>query len=585
MNASLTQRKTPARLASPAARKLPRKILFFVMFTYILAGLFGRDPWKTDDVVGLATMLSALNEGHWLTAYIGTSPYPEIGPLTGMIGATFIKLFTPLFDIFVSAERAHVYAARLPNFFYFFGMLWGIWYGTYLLARRLEAQPLPLPFGGEPNPRDYGRMIADVALLFTIATVGIIIKMHETSYFPLLMAIHALCFYGLVRLLDHPTQGFLVIGSMLTAAFLTRGILGILPLLIVVFLLFIGKIYHYKLKFFLFLSLVLAILLSTIWLVSTYNIDSYWTTLWINEQVQVFSSSQWKNFLRALRDLAWFLWPTWPFAFVALWNWRKWFDTAHIYIPFAFIFANLVLIIIANNAFEPEYGPLVIGFTPLAAMAIPTLKRSQINLLDWYSIMVITLSIVATWVGWIALYFGWPAQIHKNIMRLIVGFDTTINWIAVAAACIICILWYKTVKWRLGSNPQAMWRGITLAAAGATLAWMLLAVLWLPAIDYNRSYREVGQSLANALQNHVPENACINGANVGQGQQGAFYVFAQLSLTNQQYCPFLFVQTTVDSLRNHTVAHQDTAKVIWQGKRRSERHGETFLLLDLRDED
>ncbi|KDB97324.1 hypothetical protein AZ18_3437, partial [Bordetella bronchiseptica D993] len=28
-----------------------------------MAGLFMRDPWKTDDVVGLATMVTALREG------------------------------------------------------------------------------------------------------------------------------------------------------------------------------------------------------------------------------------------------------------------------------------------------------------------------------------------------------------------------------------------------------------------------------------------------------------------------------------------------------------------------------------------
>ena len=35
-------------------------MLYVLAFAYIVAGLFGRDPWKTDDVVGLATMLSAL---------------------------------------------------------------------------------------------------------------------------------------------------------------------------------------------------------------------------------------------------------------------------------------------------------------------------------------------------------------------------------------------------------------------------------------------------------------------------------------------------------------------------------------------
>ncbi len=143
-----TQRKTPARLASPAARKLPRQYLFWFMLIYIIAGLFGRDPWKTDDVAGIASMASAINHDNWLTSYIGIMPYTDHGPLTSIIGGAFLAIFSPLFELFTTPLNAHIIAARLPNFLYFFGMMWGVWYGTYLLARRDEAQPLPLPFGG-----------------------------------------------------------------------------------------------------------------------------------------------------------------------------------------------------------------------------------------------------------------------------------------------------------------------------------------------------------------------------------------------------------------------------------------------------
>src|SRR3546814_18377445 len=81
-------------------------------------------------------------------------------------------------------------------------MLWSIWYGTYLLGRRPEPQPLALPFGGEPTVRDYGRMIADAVLLLIVATVGIVWRMHETSEVPALIAFPALAYYSVARLLD-----------------------------------------------------------------------------------------------------------------------------------------------------------------------------------------------------------------------------------------------------------------------------------------------------------------------------------------------------------------------------------------------
>src|SRR5690606_32591593 len=66
-------RSTPARLTSSATAKLPRLVLLGLSLAYILAGLFMRDPWKTDDAVGLATMITAIREGGttWLLPQVG----------------------------------------------------------------------------------------------------------------------------------------------------------------------------------------------------------------------------------------------------------------------------------------------------------------------------------------------------------------------------------------------------------------------------------------------------------------------------------------------------------------------------------
>jgi len=50
-------------LTVSASTTLPRVALFALAFAYILAGLFMRDPWKTDDVVGVAAMLTARHDG------------------------------------------------------------------------------------------------------------------------------------------------------------------------------------------------------------------------------------------------------------------------------------------------------------------------------------------------------------------------------------------------------------------------------------------------------------------------------------------------------------------------------------------
>lgn len=59
-----------------------------------------------------------------------------------------------------------------------------IWYSTYLLSRRDEAQPVSFAFGGEAARKDYGRLVADIAVLLTVGTYGIISAFHELTPLP-----------------------------------------------------------------------------------------------------------------------------------------------------------------------------------------------------------------------------------------------------------------------------------------------------------------------------------------------------------------------------------------------------------------
>src|SRR5690606_34717610 len=104
---------TPARLTAPAATKLPRQVLLCLLLAYIVAGLFMRDPWKTDDAVGLATMITALREGGltWLLPQVGHLAHAEEGPMITWVGAISIWLFGPLLG--------DITAGRLPNLLWF----------------------------------------------------------------------------------------------------------------------------------------------------------------------------------------------------------------------------------------------------------------------------------------------------------------------------------------------------------------------------------------------------------------------------------------------------------------------------------
>ena len=541
---------------------------------YILAGLFLRDPWKTDDVVGVATMLTALHEGGraWLLPQVGQLAYAQDGPFITWIGAICIWLAGPLIG--------EIPASRLPNLLWFGLTAWSVWYGTYLLGRRGEAQPLALPFGGEPTVRDYGRMLADAALLLLIATAGILWRTHETSEVPALMACQALAYYALARMLDKPVLGATVLGLALAGAFLTRSWPGAVPILIAMMLAFQPRSALWAARRWLLWPLLLALTLVLLWWVPAAQEGEYWMRSWRQWNDSIFGLADFSDIGRVLRDLPWFLWPTWPLALVALYRWRAWLAAPHISIPASLGAGALLVLPFMTQPSEPEFMLLVVPSAVLAAFSLPTLRRGVVNTLDWFAVMCFSLTLATVWLGWVALHFGWPTKIAGNIARQTAGFEPEISWTAFALALGITACWVALVSWRLRTRPAALWRGTVLSACGLASTWLLLVSLWMPPVDYARSYRTVSGELAQALQTHRLPGECERALSLGSGQRASFLVFDKLNFAYDSRCTLVLQQTSRDDLSEGTAAYSDlgNAQVLWEGSRRADRH-EVFRLL------
>src|SRR5690554_24017 len=557
--------------------------LLVVGVIYILAGLFFRDPWKTDDVVGLATMMTALNDGGhaWLLPQIGVLAHAQDGPLITWVGALCIWAFAPFFELFATPLDAAIIASRLPNFLWFGLMTASVWYGTYLLGRRPEPQPLALPFGGEPTVQDYGRMIADAALLLIVATVGIVWRMHETSEVPALIAFQALAFYSVARMLDHPASGSITLGFALAAAFLTRGWIGAAPIMLAATFVFMPRSALWAQKKWLILTAVISISLILLWWIPARQVGEYWIRNWVLWNSSSFGWPNFQEVLSTLRDLPWFLWPTWPFAILAIWRWRAWLASPHMLIPIMFALWPLLTMLFLVDAFEPEYSLMAVPAAVLAAFALPTLRRGVVNSLDWFAVMCFSLSTATVWLGWIALQTGWPRQIAHNIARQTRGYEATMSWTAVLIAAAGTLAWVALVRWRLHTKPAGLWRGTVLSAGGLIVTWLLLVTLWLPALDYVRSYRTVSGQLATALQTHRQPGECVRALGLGVGQRASFLVFNDIDFTYESNCGLVLQQTSPDSVAQGTVAYADSAQVLWVGKRGADRN-EIFRLLRVR---
>ncbi len=567
MSPSNTQ-STPARLTANASSKLPRLVLLVLALAYVSAGLFGRDPWKTDDVVGLATMLSALqSQGiDWLVPQIGALKLTEDGPLVMWLGAMLIHLFGPWIG--------EVTASRLLNMIWFGITLGSVWYGTYLLGRRPEAQPLALPFGGEPTVKDYGRLLADVATLLFLATGGVLLRFHETSDVPANLAFQALGFYALARMLDKPKMGATMLVLALVGAFLTRALPGVAPLLLTLPIAFFKRSALWPARYYAIGSVLIAAVLIACWWIPTLQLHPEWMKAWLHWNRLSFGLPEYEQAVRPLRDLPWFLWPIWPLALLALWQWRRWTTAPHIWVPFAFLLGALLTLFISPQSDEAEYALLICPLAILAAFAIPTMRRGVINTLDWFALMCFSVTVACVWIGWFALHFEIPKQISLNIARQTAGYEPNMTWWSVVLAVVCTLGWIAMIIWRVKANPNALWRGSLLAAGGLTISWILLVLLWMPAIDYVRSYRPMSAEIRKTLEglSSTPgELACLRGQGLALGPRASLFVFDHIELVYDSLCPFVLQQTTKKKLESGEAGFSDHAEVLWQGSRGADR--------------
>ncbi len=566
---------TPARLTALATTRLPRLILIGLAALYTLVGLFERDPWKTDDVVGLASMITATTQGgaSWLFPHIGTSSLASIGPMTNWVGGFFIILFGPFIG--------EIGAARLATVLWISLCLATLWYATYLAGRREEAQPLALPFGGEPKVGQYGRLLADISVLFLIATVGIVLRTHETSIAPALMAFQAIAILGVMRMLDKPWHAAPLIVLAIASSGLTYGAATAVPLAGGTLLAIASKPLRQK-SVQALLTVALGLLPIAVWLYLVSSIEPAWARNWWFYNGINFSFGDLSDHLNPIRDLPWFIWPTWPLALLAIWNWRKSLFAPHIWIPTAFILAQSATILTERDAGELDYISLTVPCAMLAAFSIPTLRRALVNALDWFALMYFSVTGVSIWLGWFTQQTGWPSGLASNIARQTVGYDGLVSPGAIAMAVVVSVAWIVAIVWRLKRHPKAAWRGALLCAGGLTSTWILLALLWMPTVDYVRSYRAMSNELAHAIEHAQVDQGkplCINSVGLSLGAQASLYVFDQIEISDGDLCPLLLQQTTAERLRQGIAGFDRSSRILWTGSRGADRFDRYRLLL------
>lgn len=558
----------PVRLPASATLALPRWGLLALCLLYIIPGLIGRDPWKNEDAAGFGIMWSMAQGGisDWLWPHIAGLPRAQEGPLAFWIGALTIKLFGWLIG--------DTLAARLATALFFVLGSWSVWNAAYLLGRRADAQPLKLAFGGQPEPTDYGRTLADGALLIYLGCLGLLFHSHSTSANALEVSLVACSLYMTVRFIEAGSMRSAAgLGATLGLLALTRG--WVVPLALYAGLLTLTTMRYKRNAFRLLLAgAPVTILVMASWIVLCDVLQPFNGTpfpAWMAWNFERIHPPSWGALQYLLKDSMWFAWPAWPFAGWAVYAWRRQGWPLHIILPSTFVIALAMLALLDPQSEQGMLLPLLPPLAVLAAFGLPTMKRGAINAVDWFSVMTLTFIASALWLYWIAKQSGWPPALARSALRLVPGFKPELSYLNLLVAIAVSVGWIMLVHWRISRWPSVLWRAVVLSSGGGILCWVLLMTLWLPSINYSKSYALVAAQIAEKLP---PVRHCVD-TNVGPAQRASFAYFGGIPFTraDPQRCDFLLLQDNHPKKEDLGLIERNGVQwqLIWQGRRPSDR--------------
>lgn len=545
----LDLKPTPLNVTQEAAHKMPRFLLLALLTIFILSGLFGRDLWSSAESRLLAEVVSIdfTDPASWLFPFASGEIITEQGPLPGWIGA----IFTTLFGSLVGELRA----MRLSSILWFAISTSCIWYGTWFLARRREAQPVEQAFARQAQYRDFGRLMADAATLFFISLFGIVVKQHEAVFETAELAFSCAAFFGCCWALTRPYWGSALAGFACGASILCSNLLVGATVLVGCLMshILVRGIGDTARK--IFTTVAVAFITFGLWPLVAYLLAGVvagdYFNLWAQRQIQIVGFFDPQEILWFVKHFIWYLCPAWPFAFWAIWMWRKNLTITHIALPLSFCCAWLIGFILSSDvAAETLLSVTIAPFCVLASFGLMACNRSTKSMLELFSVAIFTLALTGVWAYFIAWTLGFPPKMHWSILRLTADESVShAHWTSILLALVLLVFWLYLCVRRLMRRPIRFWTGPWLSASGITVLWISAVCLFGPVIDSNRTYANIAREMSQELKtmHYVPGVDCVLAQTLPLSERGAIEWHSNISLTASESASCRFVVTHVSA--------------------------------------
>ncbi len=514
--------------------------LAVLLALYIFTGLTGHDPWKNDDAVTIGVVYDLVVNGNWLTLGLAGRPYPD-APLHYWVAAASGHLFAWALPVHEAARLASGVFTLLSLTF------------IYLAAREL-----------------HGREQAPAAPLILAGSIGFLFHAHEAQPMLATLTAHTAAYWGLTQMPRRPLRGACCFGSALGLGFLANGLAPMLPLLPVAGFVAWRSENRQQSTLMLLGSLLLAGAFAGIWLAALHvTSPEFLAAYWQSELAQLGGNTQpLLSLLRFLTLLPWYAWPALPLAGWALWAKRRHLRTLPLALP---IWAFVLTLATISIYLDARSAPALLLLPPLVLLAVPgvtSMRRGAANAFDWFNMITFSFFALLAWIGWSAMVVGWPERLARQASRLEPGFVGQFSLANTTLALLGTLVWV----WLIATSPRSPMRGIMHWMAGLTLFWLLIATLWMPWIDYGKTYRPVSAALAKAL----PEpHGCIASTSVADA------ILASLDYFNgiQTIAAESAAGKKCNLLLIHGARRNGSWQQIWEGGRPGDRRDTEKLRL------
>jgi 4-amino-4-deoxy-L-arabinose transferase-like glycosyltransferase len=524
-------------------RSLKEIGLIALCAVWALLGIFGHDPWKTEDASAFGIAHEMIERGDALVPYLAGEPFVDRPPLIYAAAAAAAVAFSPLVPI---TDAARIAAA--------------IMLGLTMTLVAATAKEL------------YGREFRWMAVLLFIGSVGLWDRAHQVSPEHGLMLGLAAALYGFALALRRPVGGGAIVGLGVAIAFLSRGFLGPLWLGLTAVALPAAfadwRTRRYALG--MTVALLVAVPLCAAWpLALLARAPEHLRAWWAMQSPSDYFAPLAGDPLYLLKNLPWFAWPALPLVLWTLWTRGRGFNgglaTPGIQLPGTMALVIAISMVVMAEPRAIVLMPMLVPLSLLGALEIDTLKRGFSGALDWFGILTFGLLSALVWWLWFDSYaHGMSPAVARLFRDTETGYRPAFGWAALAISGLLTVLWLVLVRPARRSNRRAVLNW----AVGMTLLWALFTTIWLPYLDSRRSYRAVAQS----VQPHLPHEGCVASRNLGEAQRALFHYFANLVTVREEKSPISECTALLVQYGRHDAdaGTPEGWRPIWEGHRRGD---------------